>query len=135
MVKPSSKNKYWYGTGRRKNAIARVKLLPGSGNVKVNEKEFKVYFSSVILRNLAIEPLVHLGKEKDFDISAKLNGGGIKAQAEALRHGIARALLLLDATWKKGLKKQGYLKRDSRMKERKKYGLKRARRAPQWQKR
>lgn len=125
----SKKTEYWYGLGRRKTAIAKVRLTKGTGKVTVNTKEVanpsRVY----------TEPLKILGQEKSFDIEAKTFGGGIVAQLEAIRLGIARALDKFDHEWHTTLKKEGFLTRDKRMKERKKPGLKGARKAPQWAKR
>jgi small subunit ribosomal protein S9 len=121
--------KYHYGTGRRKTAVAQVRLYPkGSGKVTVNETVVALP-SSVYL-----EPLKLVG-QSDMDISAHVNGGGFQGQIEAIRHGVARALLAMDEEYRTTLKKAGFLTRDPRAKERKKFGLKGARRAPQWSKR
>ena len=121
--------------GRRKTASARVRLQPGTGNIVVNGKPYQEYFPYFEWQNIIVAPLKAIGKEKTFDVSVKIVGGGQKGQAVAVQHGIARALLVWDAELKKTLKTQGYLTRDTRVKERKKPGLKRARRAPQWSKR
>lgn len=121
--------------GRRKSASARVKLEKGSGKITVNSKTYQEYFPYYEWQEVVISPLKALGKEKDYDISAKIVGGGKRGQADALRHGIARALVLWNEDFKKTLKSIGFLTRDARVKERKKFGLKKARRAPQWSKR
>ncbi|MEK7131751.1 MAG: 30S ribosomal protein S9 [Patescibacteria group bacterium] len=121
--------------GRRKTAAARVRLTPGTGKIIVNGKDFKVYFPYFEWQNIIMAPLTAVGKEKTFDISVKIVGGGQKGQAVAVQLGIARALVVWNNELKKSLKTQGYLTRDARVKERKKPGLKRARRAPQWSKR
>lgn len=117
--------------GRRKTASARVQVKPGTGVITVNGKKYEEYFPYFEWQHLVTAPLKALGKEKTFDISAKISGGGKKGQAVAVRHGIARALVLWNEDFKKTLKTQGYLTRDARVKERKKPGLKSARRAPQ----
>ncbi|MBI5754731.1 30S ribosomal protein S9 [Candidatus Peregrinibacteria bacterium] len=128
--------KYFYASGKRKTAIAKVQLHEkGTGIVTVNNKPALEYFSIPLYGEKFMSPLKLTNQLKTFDITAQVMGGGSNAQAEALRHGIARALLLFDNSFRLILKKAGYLTRDSRIKERKKYGLKRARRAPQWQKR
>ena len=121
--------KYYEGIGRRKTAVARVRLSRGVGFV-VNDKSLKDYFGGSELRRIAKESLL-----KKMKVSAKVKGGGERSQAEAVRHGVARGLLKLDATLKPALKVEGYLSRDPRKKERKKPGLKKARRGPQWSKR
>ncbi len=121
--------------GRRKTASARVRLSPGTGKITVNGKDFKEYFPYFEWQNIIMAPLTAVGKEKTFDVSAKIVGGGQKGQATAVQLGIARALVIWNEDLKKSLKTQGYLTRDARVKERKKPGLKRARRAPQWSKR
>lgn len=127
---------YYYGTGRRKSATARVRLYKGKGNrIVVNGQKSDYYFNPAYLAEKIIEPLKTAGMAKDFDISAKVSGGGMAAQADAVRHGVARALVAFDVNFKTTLKKEGLLTRDARVKERKKYGLKRARRAPQFSKR
>ena len=120
--------------GRRKSASARVRIDKGEGKIVVNGKEYKEYFS-FFEQGLVVAPLKALGKEKELDISAKVNGGGKKGQAVAVSHGIARALVKWNEDFKKSLKVTGLLTRDPRVKERKKPGLKKARRAPQWSKR
>ena len=121
--------------GRRKTAAARVRLTPGTGKIVVNGKPLEEYFPYFEWQNIVKAPLVAVGKEKTFDVSAKIVGGGQKGQAVAVQLGIARALVIWNDELKKSLKTQGYLTRDARVKERKKPGLKRARRAPQWSKR
>ena len=134
-IKEGENKKYFEGVGRRKTAIARVRLYEGSGQISVNQKDFKEYFVSEHLRRTALASLETLKLKEKFSISARVGGGGLAAQAEALRLGLARALVLYDGELKKRLRSFGFLTRDSRMVERKKYGLKKARRAPQWQKR
>lgn len=127
---------YFYAAGKRKSAVARVRLYPnGKGDITVNEKPAEEYFSLLTSMGVVKHPLKLTGLTKKFDISAKINGGGVNAQAEALRHGISRALLEFDRELRTTLKKAGLLTRDARIKERKKPGLKRARRAPQFSKR
>lgn len=126
---------YFYATGKRKTSIARVRLYKGTGRVLVNDKEAKEYFSTPEMLDVFMAPL-HLTKNaKNFDLSVKVSGGGLNSQAEALRHGVARALVVADADNRAILKPEGYLTRDSRIRERKKFGLRRARRAPQFSKR
>ena len=133
--KASSKGgRYVEAVGRRKTAIARVRIFAGDGKMVVNEKDVKKYFVSPRQSAAAIAPFVDLKIEK-FDASVHVRGGGIHAQAEAIRLGLSRALIIKDPEWKKRLRTVGFLTRDSRMVERKKYGLKKARRAPQWAKR
>lgn len=122
--------------GRRKRAIARVRLIKnGKGAITVNGKAYDKYFTTFELREIVSSPLKTSGQETSVDVSVMVKGGGIRGQAEAVRHGISRALIQLNQTFRKSLKKLGYLERDSRKKERKKFGLKGARRAPQWSKR
>jgi small subunit ribosomal protein S9 len=121
--------------GRRKTAAARVRLTKGSGGIVVNTRDFTQYFPTALLQQIVRSPLVLIGKEKEYDVSVRVVGGGPKGQAEAVRHGIARALTGMDQSVRKDLKQRGFLKRDPRAKERKKFGLKAARRAPQWSKR
>jgi len=121
--------------GRRKEAIVRVRILPGSGGFKLNGKSLEEYFPNKVHQQLIKEPLVILEKTESFDIHANLQGGGITGQAGALRLAIARALIELDSEDRPALKKAGFLTRDPRVKERKKYGLKKARKAPQYSKR
>jgi len=123
-------------TGRRKTAVARVRLIDGSGNVIVNDKNAEEYFSDIYNpKSIIKEPLILVALDKKFDISVKVKGGGKVAQVEAVRLGVARAIVSKDPKLKTTLKKAGFLTRDPRMKERKKYGLKRARKAPQFRKR
>lgn len=126
---------YYWGTGRRKSSVARVRLVPGKGNITVNENELDKYFGYETLKVIVKQPLVLTGLLEKFDVIAKVVGGGFTGQAGAIRHGVARALLKADETLRGSLKKAGFLTRDPRMKERKKYGLKAARRAPQFSKR
>ena len=125
----------YYGTGRRKNAVARVRLVPGTGKVTVNGRDGKEYFGREALLDYAKTPFKVTDTQDHFDVLARIDGGGISGQAGALRHGISRALLLVNPEFRPVLKRAGYLTRDPRMKERKKYGLKAARRAPQFSKR
>jgi small subunit ribosomal protein S9 len=122
-------------TGRRKESVARVRLRPGSGNFSLNGRPLEEYFPSRTQRVLATAPLRTVGKEKELDVEAHLEGGGVTGQAGALRHAIARALIELDESLRGDLKKEGFLTRDPREKERRKYGLKKARKAPQYSKR
>ncbi|PKM72717.1 MAG: 30S ribosomal protein S9 [Firmicutes bacterium HGW-Firmicutes-16] len=131
-----SKKPYMYGTGRRKSSVARVHLFPGgTGKISVNGREINDYFGLDTLKFIVRQPLVTTSTVDKFDIEATVVGGGVTGQAGAIRHGIARALLLVDETYRPALKSAGFLTRDPRMKERKKYGLKGARRAPQFSKR
>ena len=123
------------GTGRRKEAVARVRVAPGSGMFDLNGRSLEEYFPARVHRMIASAPLRAVGKEKDFDVVARLDGGGVSGQAGALRHGIARALLEVDPELRLTLKREGMLTRDAREKERRKYGLKKARKAPQYSKR
>lgn len=123
------------GTGRRKKSIARVRLLPGEGKIVINSRELEDYFGMDTLKAEVRCPLEVTGTQHKFDVLAKVEGGGFTGQAGAIRHGIARALLEADEELRPLLKKEGFLTRDPRMKERKKYGLKKARRAPQFSKR
>ncbi len=125
----------YLGTGRRKESVARVRMLPGNGKIIINGKEMDHYFGLETLKLIVRQPLVATETEGRFDIIAKVEGGGFSGQAGAIRHGIARALLQADGEYRPVLKKNGYLTRDPRMKERKKCGLKKARRAPQFSKR
>jgi small subunit ribosomal protein S9 len=122
-------------TGRRKEAVVRVRLSPGTGVFDLNGRTLEEYFPSRTQRVLATAPLRAAGKEKEVDVVARLEGGGVTGQAGALSHGIARALIELDASLRGILKKEGFLTRDAREKERRKYGLKKARKAPQYSKR
>ena len=125
----------FYGTGRRKSSVARVFLAPGNGNITINKRSLDDYFGPETLKVIVKQPLVAINGEGKYDITATVKGGGTTGQAGAIRHGIARALCEADEEYRPILKKAGYLTRDSRMKERKKYGLKGARRAPQFSKR
>ncbi len=125
----------YYGTGRRKSSIARVWLVPGEGVVTVNDRSLDEYFGLETLKVISRQPLVLTQTENKFDVIVSVIGGGFTGQAGAIRHGISRALLKADEEFRPALKKAGYLTRDPRMKERKKYGLKKARRAPQFSKR
>jgi small subunit ribosomal protein S9 len=122
-------------TGRRKEAIARVRIMPGTGEWKINGRTLDGYFPNKVHQQLVNEPFVSLGAEGGFDVIATITGGGVSGQAGALRLGIARALILVDPDSRPALKKAGFLTRDARVKERKKYGLKKARKAPQYSKR
>ncbi|MBZ9571826.1 30S ribosomal protein S9 [Patescibacteria group bacterium] len=134
-VKPE-KEKYFEAVGRRKTAVARIRLFTkGEKKFLVNEKPFDIYFPTFELRQIAQAALKKMKCLDRFRISAKVKGGGYHSQAEAVRHGISRTLVLFNSYFRKRLKKAGFLTRDSRMRERKKFGLKRARKAPQWQKR
>ncbi len=129
------KGRYTEAIGRRKTAIARVRLFSGTGKMLVNGKDPKQYFLLPRLLAAAVAPLAQMDLAKQFDVTVTVRGGGISAQAEAVRHGLARAIVLHAPDWKPRLRAMGWLTRDSRMVERKKYGLKKARRAPQWAKR
>lgn len=126
---------YFYGTGRRKSSTARIRLIPGSGAITVNKKEVDDYFGVDTLKLLINQPFAVTSTSGKFDVIASVKGGGMSGQAGAIRHGIARALVQADEEMRKPLKKAGLLTRDPRMKERKKYGLKAARRASQFSKR
>ena len=131
-----SKRPYVYGTGRRKSSVARVHLIPGgSGRIIINGREIDDYFGLETLKLIVRQPLNTVGVTEKVDIDCTVSGGGVSGQAGAIRHGIARALLLMDESFRAPLKAAGFLTRDPRMKERKKYGLKAARRAPQFSKR
>ena len=125
----------YIGTGRRKTSVARVRLVPGNGKFTVNKKDITEYFNYETLRTIAREPLTITGNTEKFDVIVNVQGGGYTGQAGAIRHGIARALLEVDGEVRPTLKKAGNLTRDPRMKERKKYGLKKARKSPQFSKR
>ena len=129
-----AKSKF-YGTGRRKKSIARVYLVPGTGNITINKRDIQEYLGLETLRTIVRQPLVATETADKFDVLVNVRGGGTTGQAGAIRHGIARALLQADQDYRPVLKKAGFLTRDPRMKERKKYGLKGARRAPQFSKR
>ncbi|OEH93223.1 30S ribosomal protein S9 [Bacillus solimangrovi] len=125
----------YYGTGRRKKSVARVRLVPGEGRVVVNGRDAEEFFPLETLRVILKQPLAATETEGSYDVHVNVNGGGYTGQAGAIRHGIARALLEADPEYRTTLKRAGFLTRDARMKERKKYGLKGARRAPQFSKR
>ena len=136
MATYKTKKPYMYGTGRRKSSVARVHLIPnGSGVITVNGRDIDEYFGLETLKLIVRQPLVATENTEKFDVEATVAGGGVTGQAGAIRHGIARALLKVDENYRGVLKAAGYLTRDPRMKERKKYGLKAARRAPQFSKR
>ena len=136
MATYQSKRPYAYGTGRRKSSTARVHLIPnGSGVITINGRGIDDYFGLETLKLIVRQPLVATENTEKFDVEATVVGGGVTGQAGAIRHGIARALLKVDENYRAALKAAGYLTRDPRMKERKKYGLKAARRAPQFSKR
>ena len=125
----------YFGTGRRKSSVARVRLMPGEGNVLINGRTLDSYFGYETLKREVLRPLVITDTQGKYDVIVKVEGGGFTGQAGAIRHGISRALLEVDAELRPILKKAGFLTRDPRMKERKKYGLKKARRASQFSKR
>ncbi|CCZ20182.1 MAG TPA: 30S ribosomal protein S9 [Clostridiales bacterium] len=131
----TSAKPYFYGTGRRKKSVARVRLYAGTGNITVNGRDVDDYFGLETLKLIINQPFGVTSTEGKFDVVCTAKGGGISGQAGAIRHGIARALLQADETYRPALKKAGFLTRDPRMKERKKYGLKAARRASQFSKR
>jgi small subunit ribosomal protein S9 len=124
-----------FATGRRKKAVARVRLVPGTGNIVVNGKDLSSYFRNKMLEQEVLAPLRVTGVEGRYDVLFSVEGGGLSGQAGACRHGVARALLYAEGDFRPVLKKAGYLTRDPRMKERRKYGLKKARKAPQFSKR
>ena len=126
---------YFYGTGRRKHSVARVRVYTGTGKITINDRDINDYFGLETLKLIVRSPLAVAGVEDKFDIVVRVNGGGVAGQAGAIRHGLSRALLQYDENLRPVLKKAGFLTRDPRMKERKKYGLKAARRAPQFSKR
>lgn len=128
-------NAKYYGTGRRKSSIARVYLVPGTGKVVINKRNMDEYFGLETLKLIVRQPLALTETSDKFDVLVNVHGGGFTGQAGAIRHGISRALLQADSDYRPALKKAGFLTRDPRMKERKKYGLKAARRAPQFSKR
>ncbi|HPZ60117.1 MAG TPA: 30S ribosomal protein S9 [Bacillota bacterium] len=125
----------YYGTGRRKKSVARVRLIPGKGEITINKKPLDDYFGMEILKREVLRPFEVAGAEGKFDVVATVRGGGFTGQAGALRHGISRALYVANSEYRPALKDAGFLTRDPRMKERKKYGLKKARRASQFSKR
>ena len=130
-----AKSARFYGTGRRKKSIARVYLTPGKGDIVINKRPIDEYFGLETLKVIVRQPMVATETVDKYDVLVNVHGGGYTGQAGAIRHGIARALLQVDADYRPVLKKAGFLTRDPRMKERKKYGLKAARRAPQFSKR
>ena len=134
MAKAANASRY-YGTGRRKKSIARVYVMPGTGNITINKRGIDEYFGLETLKVIVRQPLALTDAVDKFDVLVNVRGGGYTGQAGAIRHGISRALLQADADYRPALKKAGFLTRDPRMKERKKYGLKAARRAPQFSKR
>ena len=126
---------YFYGTGRRKNSVARVRVYNGTGKITINDRDIDDYFGLETLKLIVRQPLAVAGVEGKFDIVVRVAGGGVSGQAGAIRHGLSRALLVYDENLRGELKKAGFLTRDPRMKERRKYGLKASRRAPQFSKR
>ena len=134
MAKAKANARY-YGTGRRKSSVARVYLVPGTGKVTINKRDMDEYFGLDTLKLIVRQPLVLTETAEKYDVITTVRGGGFTGQAGAIRHGISRALLQVDGDFRPALKKAGFLTRDPRMKERKKYGLKGARRAPQFSKR
>ena len=126
---------YFYGTGRRKSSVARVRVYNGTGKITINDRDIDDYFGLETLKLIVRQPLALAEIENKFDIVVRVAGGGVSGQAGAIRHGLSRALLQYDENLRTPLKKAGFLTRDPRMKERKKYGLKAARRAPQFSKR
>jgi len=134
-TKSKKESKYIEAVGRRKTSIARVRIVAGSDGITVNSREYKEYFPTTEMQKIAEDAFRKTRPETRFGVSAHINGGGIHSQAEALRHGISRALIQFDANFRRKLKKSGLLTRDPRVKERRKYGLKKARKAPQWSKR
>ena len=128
-------NPYFYGTGRRKKSVARVRVYAGTGKITINDRHIDDYFGLETLKLIVRQPLALTGTADKFDIVCKVAGGGVTGQAGAIRHGLSRALLQYDENLRPELKKAGFLTRDPRLKERKKYGLKAARRAPQFSKR
>ena len=128
-------NPYFYGTGRRKSSVARVRVYAGTGKITINDRDIDDYFGLETLKLIVRQPLALTDTAEKFDIICRVGGGGVTGQAGAIRHGISRALLQYDENLRPALKKAGFLTRDPRMKERKKYGLKGARRAPQFSKR
>jgi small subunit ribosomal protein S9 len=129
------KKPYFYGTGRRKKSVARVRLYPGTGAITLNKRDINDYFGLETLKLIVRQPFAATATEGKFDVEVSVIGGGVSGQAGAVRHGVARALLQFNAELKPALKKAGLLTRDPRMKERKKYGLKKARKASQFSKR
>ena len=135
MARAKAVKNIFYGTGRRKKSIARVRLVEGKGTITVNGKNIDEYFGTEVLKTIVRQPLAATNTSDKYDVIAKVEGGGFTGQAGAIRHGIARALNEANSEFRPALKSNGYLTRDPRMKERKKYGLKKARRAPQFSKR
>ena len=135
MPKAKSEKIVFYGTGRRKSSIARVRLVEGTGAITINGKSIDEYFGTEVLKTIVRQPLTATNTVAKYDVIAKVVGGGFTGQAGAIRHGIARALNEANSEFRPTLKSNGYLTRDPRMKERKKYGLKKARKAPQFSKR
>ena len=135
MAKAKTDKTVFYGTGRRKSSIARVRLVEGTGVITVNGKSIDEYFGTEVLKVIVRQPLTVTNTVTKYDVICKVQGGGFTGQAGAVRHGIARALLLANGEYRPTLKTNGFLTRDPRMKERKKYGLKKARKAPQFSKR
>ncbi len=133
--KVNSKTAYTWATGRRKKAIARVRLTSGTGKIVINKKPIEEYFPVDVMRTIVCQPLVLVEAADKYDCLVNVSGGGLSGQAGACRHGIARALVLNNETYKASIKAAGFLTRDPRMKERKKYGLKKARKSPQFSKR
>ncbi len=131
----AAQEKVYYATGRRKTSAARIFLKPGSGKIKINGKEGEIYLQTPINRVKVLQPFTVTETKNKFDLFITVTGGGLTGQTEAIRHGVSRALLAVDETHRPVLKKAGYLTRDSRMVERKKYGLKKARRSSQFSKR
>lgn len=135
-TKTTSKKKLqFWGTGRRKKAIARVRIMPGSGTISINKRTMDDFFGLETLKLIVNQPLVAVNASEKYDIIVSVKGGGFTGQAGAIRHGISRALISADPSYRAVLKKAGFLTRDPRMKERKKYGLKKARKSPQFSKR
>lgn len=135
MAKAKTDKSVFYGTGRRKSSIARVRLVEGTGVITVNGKNIDEYFGTEVLKVIVRQPLTVTNTVAKYDVICKVQGGGFTGQAGAIRHGISRALLLANGEYRPTLKSNGFLTRDPRMKERKKYGLKKARKAPQFSKR
>lgn len=129
------KANYYYGTGKRKTAVARVRLYPGSGNITVNSMPFEATYGTESLRRIAMQPFEATGTLGQFDVVVRVDGGGVAGQVGAIRHGISRALTVKDEALKPVLRSGGFLTRDSRIKERQKYGFKRARKRKQYRKR
>ena len=134
MAKKAASERY-YGTGRRKSSVARVYIMPGKGEITINKRGIDEYFCLETLKKIVRQPFETTNTSEKFDVLVNVHGGGYTGQAGAIRHGISRALVKADAEYRPALKAEGFLTRDPRMKERKKYGLKAARRAPQFSKR